>query len=79
LVLSHCFSRTKENLDQLFLNKDKNRGFTRLNIKKKKKKNNPIDRLNIYFGRLCHHQEMRSIKLLRVGREGREWDVGDGT
>jgi hypothetical protein len=27
--------------------------------KKKKKKENPIYWLNIYFGRLCHHQELQ--------------------
>jgi hypothetical protein len=32
----------------------KNRVFTRLNITQK----NTIDWLNIYFGRLCHHQEI---------------------
>jgi hypothetical protein len=54
---------------------NKNQGNTRLNITIK----NTIDRLNIYFGRLCHHQEIHKfeIKLLRVRRGGRWLEKGE--
>jgi hypothetical protein len=53
LVLSTMFYLTPSSI---LINK--NPGFTRFSITKKQKKNT-IDLLNIYFGRLCHHQELQ--------------------
>jgi hypothetical protein len=43
------------------IKKTKKRGFTRLSITKS---NNLSDWLNVYFGRVCHHQEIQSIFII---------------